>query len=101
MWKPCRSFLHLSKVFNLYLVMRSHLLPREKHGNLRKEIDVLGPFHIITQDSFASSIVDNTNSKHIKLTRDLQASDVQIGYTAQSVDDIEWLLDITGTMWWK
>ena len=62
---------------------------------------MLGPFHIITQDSFASSIVDNTNSKHIKLTRDLQASDVQIGYTAQSVDDIEWLLDITGTMWWQ
>jgi hypothetical protein len=93
MWKPCRSFLHLSK--------GSHLLPREKHGNLRKEIDELGPFHIVTQDSFASSIVDNTNSKRVKLTRDLQASDVRIGRAAQSVNDIEWLLGITGMMRWQ
>jgi hypothetical protein len=101
MWKPCRSFLHLSKAFNLYLVIRSHLLPREKHGNLRKEIDELGPFHIITQDSFASGIVDNTNSKRVKLAGDLQASDAQIGRAAQSIDDIERLLGITGTMQWQ
>ena len=62
---------------------------------------MLGPFHIITQDSFASGIVDNTNSKHVKLARDLQASDAQIRCTAQSVDDIEWLLDITGMIWWQ
>ena len=79
MWKPCRSFLHLSKAFNLYLVMRSHLLPREKHGNLRKEIDELGPFHIVTQDNFASGIVDNTNRKCEMLGQELQASDVRIG----------------------
>ena len=72
----------MSKAFNLYLVMRSHLLPREKHGNLRKEIDELGPFHIVTQDSFASGIVDNTNSKRVKLAGDLQASDAQIGRAA-------------------
>jgi hypothetical protein len=101
MWKPCRSFLHLSKAFNLYLVMRSHLLPREKHGNLRKEIDELGPFHIITQDNFASSIVDNTNRKHEMLGQELQASDARIGRAAQSIDDFEWLLDITGTMQWQ
>jgi len=95
-----QKLLYLSKVFNLYLIMWSHLLPREKHGNLRKEIDELSPFHIVTQDSFASGIVNNTNSKHVKLARDLQASDMQIRRTAQSVDDIERLLDITGMMQW-
>jgi len=55
--------------------MRSHLLPREKHGNLRKKIDELGPFQIVTQDSFASDIVNNTNSECEKLGQELQASD--------------------------
>ena len=98
MWMPCRGFLYLSKVFNLYLIMRSHLLSREKHGNLRKKIDELGPFQIVTQDSFASDIVNNTNSECKKLGQELQASDVQIGHAAQSVDNFEWLLHIT-TQW--
>jgi len=47
--------------------MRSHLLSREKHGNLRKEIDDLCPFQIVTQDNFASDIANNANNKHEKL----------------------------------
>jgi hypothetical protein len=81
--------------------MRSHLLPREKHGNLRKQIDELGPFQIVTQDDFASGIVDNTNSKREKLGQMLQASDARIGRAAQSVDNFERLLGITGTMRWQ
>ena len=94
MWRPCRSFLHLSKVFNLYFIMQSHLLPREKHGNLRVKIDTLGPFQIVTQDDFASSIVDNTNGKHERLGQELRHSGKWIGHAAQSVDECEQLLDI-------
>jgi hypothetical protein len=74
--------------------MRSHLLPREKHGNLRKKIDELGPFQIVTQDNFASGIVDDTNSKREKLGQELQVSVVRMGRAAQSVDDFEQLLGI-------
>ena len=99
MWTPCRSFLHLSKVFNLYLVMRSHLLSREKHGSLRKKIDKLSPFQIIIQDNFASGIIDNTNSKCEKLSWELGASNMQIRHAAQSINDFKWLLGIT--MQWQ
>jgi hypothetical protein len=98
MWTPWRSFLHLSKAFNLCLVMRSHLLPREKHGDLRKMIDVLGPFQNVTQQNFASDIADNANSEHEKLGRDLWHSEGRMGRAAQSVDDFERLMDIK-TRW--
>jgi hypothetical protein len=51
--------------------MRSHLLSREKHDDLRKEIDDLGPFQIDTQDNFASDIANDANSKHKTLGREL------------------------------
>jgi hypothetical protein len=35
------------------------------------------------------------------LGQELQASDMRIGCVAQSVNDFERLLDITGTMWWQ
>ena len=85
-------------VFNLYLTMRSHLLPREKHGNLRKKIDELGPFQIITQDNFVSNIVNNSNNKHKVLGKELRRSDMQIGRAAQLVDDFEEMLEIK-TRW--
>ena len=85
-------------VFNLYLTMQSHLLPREKHSNLRKKIDELGPFQIITQDNFASDIVDNSNNKREMLGQELRHSDVQIGCAAQLVNDFEQMLDIK-TQW--
>ena len=78
--------------------MRSHLLPREKHGNLREKIDVLGPFQIVTQENFASGIVDNTNSKREELGQELRRSSVRIERAAQSVDDFEQLLRFT-TRW--
>ena len=98
MWKPCRSFLHLSKAFNLYLVMRSHLLSREKHDDLRKEIDDLDPFQIVTQDNFASDIANNANSKHETLGRELWHSGTRMERAAQAVDDFERLMTIK-TRW--
>ena len=79
--------------------MRSHLLPREKHGNLRKKIDELGPFQIITQDNFVSDIVNNSNNKHEMLGKELQCSDKQIGCVAQLVDVFEEMLEIK--TWWQ
>jgi hypothetical protein len=78
--------------------MQSHLLPREKHGNLRKKIDELGPFQIITQDNFVSDIVNNSNNKHKMLGKELQCSDKQVGCTAQLVDIFEKMLKIK-TQW--
>ena len=95
MWRPCRSILHLSKVFNLYLIMRSHRLPREKHNDLRTKIAELGPFQIVTQDNFASGIVDNTNSDREKLGRELRLNGERMERAAQSVDGCEQLLHIT------
>ena len=95
---PCRSFLHLSKAFNLYLIMPSHLLSREKHDDLRKEIHDLSPFQIITQDNFASDIANNANSKHEKLGQELQCSGTQIEHTAQAVNDFEQVMTIK-TRW--
>ena len=85
-------------VFNLYLTMQSHLLPRKKHSNLRKKIDELGPFQIITQDNFVSDIVNNSNNKREMLSKELQRSDKQIGRAAQLVDDFEEMLEIK-TQW--
>jgi hypothetical protein len=98
MWRPCRSFVHLSKALNLYLIMRSHLLPREKHNDLRTKIAELGPFQIVTQDNFASGIVDNTNSKRETLGQELRRSDTRIGRAAQLVDVFEEMLLIK-TQW--
>jgi hypothetical protein len=98
MWTPCRSFLHLSKAFNLCLIMRSHLLSREKHDDLRKEIHDLSPFQIVTQDNFASDIANNTNSKHEKLGQELQRSGMRIERAAQAVDDFEQVMTIK-TRW--
>ena len=94
MWSPCRIFLHLSKVFNLYLIIRSHLLSREKHGDLRKEIDNLSSFQIVTQENFASDIAANANSKHETLGQELQLSGTWIERAAQSVNDFERLMAI-------
>jgi len=59
---------------------------------------VLGPFQIVTQENFASGIVDNTNSKHEELGQELRRSSVRIERAAQSVDDFEQLLRFT-TRW--
>ena len=92
MWTPWRSFVYLSKAFNLCLAMRSHLLPREKHDDLRKRIHELGPFQIVTQHNFASDMADNANSKHESLGWDLQLSGTWIECAAQFVDDFEKML---------
>jgi len=79
--------------------MRSHLLPREKHCNLREKIDGIGPFQIVTQEDFSSGIVNNTNSECEKLSWELGLSSMWIGHAAQSVNNFEWLLHIT--TWWQ
>ena len=63
------------------------------------KIAELGPFQIVTQDNFASGIVDNTNSKCEKLGQELRHSDAQIGRAAQLVDVFEEMLLIK--MWWQ
>jgi hypothetical protein len=88
----------LSKAFNLYLVMRSHLLPREKHNDLRKTIDVLGPFQNVTQQNFDSDIANNAKNEHESLGQELRRSDGRIGRAAQLVHDFEGMLRIT-TRW--
>jgi len=59
---------------------------------------VLGPFQIVTQENFASGIVDNTNSKREELGQELRCSSMQIERAAQSVNDFEQLLHFT-TRW--
>jgi len=98
MWRSCRSFLRLSKAFDLYLVMRSHLLSREKRSDLRKKIDKLGPFQVVTQDNFASDMANNANSEHETLGQELWFIESRVGRAAQTVDDFERLLSIK-TRW--
>jgi len=80
----------------LRLVMQSHFLPRAEYDNVRKMIDVLDPFLMLTERKFASNMANQIvkTSKHEAIDRELQLITTQMERAARSVDDVKRLLGI-------
>jgi len=59
---------------SLRLVMQSHFLPRAEYDNVRKMIDRLDPFLMLTERKFASNMANQVvkTSKHEAIDRELQ-----------------------------